>query len=88
LRCPVGGNFLTTHSPDFFGVTLEECVEQSFAKLIANPFLEIFRIPDREQTSFQPGKNAQNRFENAKLQQGFNWLERIREKFAAIKNAR
>ena len=68
LRRPVGGDFLAAHTPDFFGVALEECVEEAFAELITNPLFEIARVPHREESRFQPGKNAERRFEDAQLQ--------------------
>jgi hypothetical protein len=88
LRRPVGRNVLAVHPPDFFGVAFEERVKQPFSELIAHPFFKIPRVPYRKQTRFQPGKNAQNRFENAQLKQRFNWLQWIGKKFAAVKNPR
>jgi hypothetical protein len=60
LRRPVGGNLVAAHSPDFFSVTLEECVEEPFAELIAYPLFEIPRIADRKQARLYPRKNAES----------------------------
>src|SRR6266581_951976 len=48
LRRPVGRDFFAAHSPNFFSITFEECVEETFAELIAYPLFEIARIPHRE----------------------------------------
>src|SRR5262249_21602998 len=48
LRSPVGRDLLATHPPNFFGVTLEECVEEPLAELIAYPFFEILWISHRK----------------------------------------
>src|SRR6266478_8958792 len=86
LRRPVGRDFFAAHSPNFFSITFEECVEETFAELIAYPLFEIARIPYREEARFHPRKNAKNRFENAELQQRFERLQRIGKKIAAVKN--
>ena len=88
LRRPVGRDFLAAHAPNFFGVTLEECVEEPFAELIAYPFFEIARISHRKQARFHPRKNAKRRPEDAKLEQRFERFQRIGEKFAVVKNPR
>ena len=88
LRGPVGGNFLAAHAPNFFRVTLEECVEEPFAELIAYPFFEIARIAHWEQARFHPRKHAKDRPEDPKFQQRFERFQRIGEKFAVVKNAR
>ena len=50
LSGPVGRDFLAAHSPDFFSVALEECIEEPFAELIAYPFFEIAWVAYRKQT--------------------------------------
>src|SRR4029453_16130 len=64
LRCPVCGDFFAAHSPNLFGIAFEECVEESSAELVADPFFEIARIADWEEARFQPGKDAEQRFED------------------------
>ena len=65
LRSPVSRDFLAAHAPNLFGVTLEECVEEPFAELIAYPFFEIPWISHRKQARFHPRKNAKHRPEEA-----------------------
>ncbi len=54
LRGPVGRDFFAAHSPNFFGITFEECFEEPFAKLIAYPLFKIARVPHREEARFHP----------------------------------
>ena len=56
--------------------------------MIADPVLEIARIAHGEKSRLEPGQNAKRRSDDAELQQRFEWLERIGEKFSAVKNAR
>ena len=88
MRRPVGRDFLATHSPDLFGVALEENPEEPAPKLIADPILEIARVAHGEESRFQPGKNAKDRLQDAELDEGFKRLERVSEKFAAVKYPR
>src|SRR5207237_9877811 len=88
LSGPIGGNFLAAHPPNFFSVTFEECVEEPFPELIADPVFEIARIAHGKQAGFHPRKNTKRRPEDAQLEQRFKRFQRIREKFAVVKNAR
>src|SRR5262245_21462718 len=72
LRSPIGGDFLATHSPNLFGVTFEECVEQAFAKLIAYPLFEIAWVSCGQQARFQPRKNTDRGPEDTQLEQGLD----------------
>src|SRR5215472_2891110 len=54
LRGPICRNLFAAHSPNFFGVALEENVEEAFAELIADPFLEVLRMADWEKSRFEP----------------------------------
>src|SRR6266566_461935 len=88
LRGPVSRDFFAVHSPNFFGVTFEKRFEEPFAELIAHPFFKIARMPHREETRFQPGKDTENRVKDAEFQQCFERFQRIRKEFAAVKNTR
>jgi hypothetical protein len=48
LRSPIGGDFLTAHSPDLFRVALKENTEEAFSELIAYPFFKIPRTSHRQ----------------------------------------
>src|SRR5271165_896209 len=52
LRCPVGGDFLATHTPDFLGISLEEDIEQPLPELVDHPVLKRFWIFRGEQAGF------------------------------------
>ena len=88
MRRPVGRDLSATHSPNFFGVTLEEDIEEPFAELIAHPVLEIAWIAHRPEPGFEPGENAQKRPKNAELHQRFERLEGISEELAAVEDSR
>src|SRR6266404_7071554 len=88
LRRPVGRDFFAAHSPNFFSVTFEECVEEAFAELIAYPLLEIARISHGKQARFHPRQHAKHRLEDAELEKRFERFQRIGEEFSVVKNAR
>ena len=86
LRCPIRRNFLATHPPHFLRVTLEECIEEPPAKLIADPFFKVTGIAHRKETRLEPGKDTKDGAKNPKFDQRFEWFERIGEKFSSVEN--
>src|SRR5438105_15099107 len=86
LGGPVRRDLFAAHPPNFFGVALEENVEETFAELIAHPLLEIPRMANRKKSRFQPRQNADCRSYDAELDQRFERLQRVSEKFAVIIN--
>ena len=88
LRRPIRRDFLARHPPHLFGVALEKGVEETLAKLVAHPILEVDRIRHRENARLHPGENAKRRLEHAQLHQCFHRLERISEKLPVVENSR
>jgi len=56
--------------------------------IVGHPILEIARIAHGQEPRFEPRKEAKGRLDNAKLDERFEWFQRVSEKFAAIKYAR
>src|SRR5207245_7476301 len=88
LRCPVGGNFLAAHPPDFFGVAFKENIKETPSELVGHPILEIAGIAHGQKPRFEPGKEAKGRLDNAQLDERFEWFQREGEKLVYINYAR
>src|SRR5205807_3858238 len=84
LRGPVSRDFFAAHPPNFFGVALEENVEETLAELIADPLLEVSRMPHWKNSRLKPGQNADCRSYDAEFDQRFERFERVGKKFAVV----
>src|SRR5204862_6759468 len=73
---------------NFLGVALIDKIKETFAELVADPVFEVARIAHRHKARFQPRQNAEDGFEGAEFDQGFERAERVGKKFATVKNAR
>ena len=56
--------------------------------MVADPIFEIVRLPDREEFRFEIGQQAQDRADDAQLDERFESAQRIGEEFAVIINPR
>src|SRR5439155_23098526 len=86
LGGPISRDFFAAHSPYFFGVALEEDVEEAFAKLIADPLFKVSRMAHRKEPRLEPGQNADCRSYDAEFDQRFERFERVGKKFAVVVN--
>ncbi len=67
LRRPVGGDGVTAHAPDLFGIGLEEYREQPLPELVAHPLVECFRTCDGEGAGLDVGGHATHAFPQAEI---------------------
>ena len=86
LGGPIGTDFRTLHTPDFFRVGLEESPVEAFAETIDQPAFQVFFVLLRKAFGMRIGAHAEEGFPKSQLADRIDSVEGIAVEMAVVEN--